>query len=233
MSARVVYHCATNDAATPWAVAEQLNAAPITQHETRELAVTAARSQVADQGGGLVLVHAEDGTVLEQLQVADPALEQAGEHIERMDDTLDKSTSFGIPIVGLVFGPAAANALIAPQLQHSTTTVEVFCLTLAWALGVAGSTYLALSASAGRLAWGTAITGTAFCLFASSFIASLIHVGAFKGEVDYTGGVIGVVTHSVSAAVSTWGWLGAAVGFASGVLVGRYAFRLVRSNTQS
>jgi hypothetical protein len=232
MSARVVYRCATNAAATPWAVAEHLNAAPITQHETRELAISAARSQVADHHGGSVLVHAEDGTILEQLQVADPALERAGEHIERMDDALDKLTTFGLPIVALLFGPAA-NAVIASQLQHSTTTVEVFCLTLALALGVAGSTYLVLSASARRLAWGTAISGTAFCLLASSLLASWIHVGAFKGEIDYTGGVIGVVTHSVSAAVSTWGPLGAALGFASGVLVGRYAFQAVRNLTQS
>jgi hypothetical protein len=234
MSARVVYHCATIAAATPWVVAEHLDAAPITQHETQGAAVTAALSQVADDHGGSVLVHAEDGTIVEQLDVADPALEQAGEHIERMDSALDKSAQLGIPVAGWLLGPAALNALIAPRLQHSTSTVEVFCVTLAWALGVAISTYLVLSAASGRLAWGVAINGTAVGLIGAWLLASWIRVGFYDKAPDYTdGGVIGVVTRSLSAAVSTWGWVGAAIGFASGVLVGRYAFLLVRKLVQS
>jgi hypothetical protein len=233
MSARVVYRCATNAAATPWAVAEHLNAAPITQHETQDAAVTAALSQVADHHGGAVFVHDEAGTVLKQIEVADPALEQAGEHIERMDSTLDKSAQFAIPIAVAAFGPATVNAFISPQLQHSTTTVEAFIVTLAWALGVAIATYLVLSAASGRLAWGVAINGTAVGLIGSWLLASWIHVGSYEHGPDLTGGVIGAVTHSLFAAVSTWGWVGAAIGFASGVLVGRYAFRLVRNLAQS
>jgi hypothetical protein len=104
---------------------------------------------------------------------------------------------------------------------------------LAWALGVAISTYLVLSAASGRLAWGVAINGTAVGLIGSWLLASWIHVGSYENAPDLTGGVIGTVTHSLSAAVSTWGWVGAAIGFASGVLVGRYAFRLVRNLAQS
>ena len=232
MSARVVYRSATNAAATPWAVAEHLNAAALTQHETQEAAVTAALSQVADHHGGSVFVHAEDGTILKQLEVADPALEQAGEHIERMDSTLDKSAQFAIPIAVSAFGPATVNAFISPQLQHSTTTVEAFIITLAWALGVAISTYLVLSAASGRLAWGVAINGTAVGLIVAWLLASLIHVGSYKDGPDLTGGVTGTVTHFLIAAVRTWGWVGAAIGFVSGVLVGRYVFRAVRNLAQ-